>query len=101
MLCRAQEPSTGRLRLFLVEKDCRRCGVGSALTEELIGRARAAGHEKLVLWTASPLKSAIGRYERLGLRTVEEVENTSWSLDGEKLSEIKMVMKLEEPEAQG
>lgn len=94
MLCRAEEPSTGQLRLFAVEKDYRRYGVGAALTEELMRLARAAGYKKLVLWTASPLKSAIRHYEKLGFRIVEEVENTTWSLDGEKLKETKMTMDL-------
>ncbi len=95
LLCRTEEPLTCQLRLFLVEREYRRYGVGSALTKELIGKAKAAGYERLVLWTASPLKSAIRHYEKLGFCPVEEIENTSWSLDGEKLNEIKMVMNLE------
>lgn len=94
MLCRTEELLTGQLRLFLVEKDYRRYGVGSALTKELIQKAKMVGYEKLILWTASPLKSAISHYEKLGFHSVEEAENTNWSLDGEKLSEIKMVMYL-------
>lgn len=94
MLCCTEEPLTGQLRLFLVEKDYRCYGVGSALTGELIKKAKTAGYEKLVLWTASPLKSAISHYEKLGFCSVEETENTCWSLDGEKLNEIKMVMHL-------
>lgn len=49
---------------------------------------------KLILWTASPRKSAIGHYEKFGFRPVEERENTTWSLEGEKITEIKMVMSL-------
>lgn len=94
MLCRAEELSTGQLRLFLVEKDYRRYGVGSALLKELMKKAKIAGYEKLILWTASPLQSAISHYEKLGFRAVEEVENQCWRLDGEKLNEIKMVMYL-------
>lgn len=94
MLCRAEELSTGQIRLFLVEKDYRRYGVGSTLLKELMKKAKIAGYEKLILWTASRLQSAISHYEKLGFRTVEEVENQCWRLDGEKLNEIKMVMYL-------
>ena len=94
MLCQGEEPLTGQLRLFLVEKEFRRYGVGRALTEALFQRAREAGYRKLILWTASPLSAAIRHYERLGFRTVEGVENHDWSLDGETLTEVKMELEL-------
>lgn len=40
LLCRTEEPLTGQLRLFLVEREYRRYGVGSALTKELIGKRK-------------------------------------------------------------
>lgn len=95
MLCRAEEsPDMGQLRLFLVEKDYRRSGIGRALTSALFQKAREAGYRRLVLWTASPLTDAIRHYERLGFRKVEEVENRDWSLEGKTLFEVKMVMDL-------
>lgn len=94
MLCQSDEAETGQLRLFLVEKECRGCGVGRALTNELLSRARAAGYKKLMLWTASPLKDAIRQYEKIGFKVTEEVENTDWSLDGELIYEIRMDMEL-------
>lgn len=90
MLCEGGEPGTGQLRLFLVEKEHRRCGVGRALTEALFQKAREAGYRKLILWTASPLTAAIRHYEGLGFRKAEEVENREWSLAGDLLKEIKM-----------
>ena len=94
MLCQTDEPSTGQLRLFLVEKAYRRVGVGKALLDALLTKAREAGYQTLILWTASPLTEAIRRYEKMGFCCVEAVENSEWSLDGEKLNEIKMQMTL-------
>lgn len=64
------------------------------MTKELIKKAKTVGYEKLILWTARPLKSAISHYEKLGFYSVEETENTCWNLDREKLNEIRMVMSL-------
>lgn len=50
-------------------------------------------NKELILWTASPLTDAIHHYERLGFCCVEKVENSTWSMDGEKLEEVKMVMQ--------
>ena len=90
MLCQTDEPGTGQLRLFLVEKECRGRGVGKALTNALLQRASEVGYKRLILWTASPLTAAIHQYEKLGFEAVEQVRNTEWSLDGELLYEIKM-----------
>lgn len=94
MLCRTDDPAVGQLRLFAVEKACRRYGIGGALTDALLERAREAAYEKLILWTASPLTSAIRHYEKLGFRTVESVENRTWRTDGGVVYEIKMTMDL-------
>ena len=94
MLCETDDPKVGQLRLFLVEKEYRRCGVGGALLQTLMEKAGEAKYEGLILWTAGPLTAAIRHYERLGFHTVEETENNEWSLDGEPVTEVKMVMTL-------
>lgn len=94
MLCETDKPMVGQLRLFLVEKDYRRYGIGGALIKALMEKAREAKYEELILWTASPLTAAIRHYERLGFRATEEKENDEWSLDGESVTEVKMAMKL-------
>lgn len=94
MLCRTDEEGTGQLRLFLVEKEYRCRGIGHRLTAELLDKARAVGYNKLILWSASPLHDALAHYEKLGFRTVETVDNHDWSLDGEVVTEIKMVLSL-------
>lgn len=94
MLCRTDEEATGQLRLFLVEKEYRCRGIGRVLTAALLEKARAAGYKRLILWSASPLHDALAHYEKLGFQTVETVNNHDWSLDGEVVTEIKMVLSL-------
>ena len=94
MLCRTDEEGTGQLRLFLVEKSHRCQGIGHALTAALLDKARAVGYKRLILWSASPLHDALTHYEKLGFHTIETVDNHDWSLDGEVVTEIKMVLSL-------
>ena len=90
MLCETDDPSTGQLRLFAVEKSRRRQGIGRALMEALLAKAQEAGYKTLILWTAGPLEAAIRQYERFGFRVVETSENRTWRPDGEPVVEIKM-----------
>lgn len=94
MLCQPEAPLKGQRKLFLVEKDYRRYGVGAALTKALMEKAKALGYQELIPWTASPLSDAIPHYEKLGFCRAEEVENHTWNLDGEPLQEVKMIMQL-------
>ena len=94
MLCQTDDPSVGQLRLFAVEKACRRYGIGSALIRAVMDKAKAAGYQKVILWTASPLAAAIRHYEKLGFKAVESVENTTWATDGGSLQEIKMELSI-------
>ena len=90
MLCTADDPDTGQLRLFAVEKEYRKYGIGSALLAACMDKAKQADYRKMILWTADPLLDAIRLYERLGFRTVETVENHTWRTDGTAVYEIKM-----------
>lgn len=54
------------LRLLAVAPGARGAGIGHALTEECIRRARASGASALGLHTSKSLTVAIGLYERLG-----------------------------------
>ena len=94
MLCQTDAPAVGQLRLFAVEKAYRRYGIGSALTDACMKKAKEAGYKKIILWTASPLTDAIRHYKKLGFKTVESVKNTTWNLDGTSLDEIKMELIL-------
>lgn len=90
MLCQTDVPEIGQLRLFAVEKEYRRYGVGTALINAFMEKAKSVGYQKLVLWTASPLTAAIHHYEKIGFQITESVENHTWSTNGETLDEIKM-----------
>lgn len=94
LLCQSDVPNAGQLRLFAVEKEYRRYGVGTALINALMEKAKACGYQKLVLWTASPLTAAIHHYEKIGFRITESVENRTWNTDGTPLDEIKMEMDI-------
>lgn len=94
MLCQTDVPEIGQLRLFAVEKEYRRYGVGTALINAFMERAKSVGYQKLVLWTASPLTAAIHHYEKIGFQITESVENHTWSTDGTILDEIKMEMDM-------
>ena len=54
MLCQTDDHDVGQLRLFAVEKSCRRHGI-KALMDTVMSMARTAGYKKKILWTASPL----------------------------------------------
>lgn len=90
MLCETEDPSVGQLRLFAVEKNRRRQGIGRALMETLLAKVEEVGYKTLILWTAGPLEAAIRQYERFGFRIVETAENRTWRPDGELVLEIKM-----------
>lgn len=68
---------TGRLRLLYVEPWARGLGIGGALVDECVAFARAAGYEKISLWTHSVLTSARKIYQAAGFRIVAtEVHDT-------------------------
>lgn len=90
MLCETEDPSVGQLRLFAVEKNRRRQGIGRALMEALLAKAEEVGYKTMILWTARLLEAAIRQYERFGFRVTETVENRTWRPDGEPVLEIKM-----------
>ena len=71
MLCAADDPDVGRLRVFAVEKDCRRQGIGAALLRAAMEKAESAGYRsprrsrgRRSLIPAPPLPSHLPRDAR-------------------------------------
>lgn len=94
LLCGTEDPDVGQLRIFAVEKACRRHGIGDALLQAAMEKAGNAGYTKLILWTADAAADALRKYEALGFKAVESVENRTWSTVGEVVNEIKMELEL-------
>ena len=64
----------GSIRTLGVSVDARRSGVGTALADECVSRARARGLRAIGLHTASHLGAATRLYERIGFRRWPEFD---------------------------
>jgi len=70
-----------RIRLLLVDRQARGLKLGTRLVEECVKFARAAGYQRITLWTHSVLTAARHVYEKADFTLTSSENKHSWGQD--------------------
>jgi GNAT superfamily N-acetyltransferase len=81
VFCVRQDDVTAKLRLLLVEPSARGLGVGARLVDECLRFTRAAGYQRITLWTQDCLTGARRIYQRAGFSLDSEGRHHSFGHD--------------------
>ena len=81
VFCVAADERTAQLRILLVDPRARGHGLGTRLTRACVDFARAAGYDRVRLWTNHPLAAARRIYLAEGFTLVEEEPHASFGAE--------------------
>jgi GNAT superfamily N-acetyltransferase len=81
VFCVAEDDTTSRLRILLVDPKARGHKLGTRLVDTCLDFARDAGYQRMALWTNDPLVAAREVYLRAGFELVSEEPHHSYGVD--------------------
>ena len=81
VFCVAADETTAQLRILLVDPSARGHNLGGRLVDTCIAFARAAGYQRMKLWTNHPLTAARHIYLARGFELVSEETHRSFGAD--------------------